>query len=339
MSLSYRVSHSRGWCEVSIPFVLGFVAKTQDPISSAPRFEGFTVPAVPNVSTIAMGDCWVQCGRSGLSLDLSTPHRPRCEQLFFPAGRSMKEIALNTVSFWLWTTISRSYQLSGRPLLGPPLRARKPLCIAPSLLFEKNFAVAQVLKAGTWRKHTTFLLHYLWDLALRSLETFHLGHVVPAQAMVCPWPFAQTYLPLTDSWLTVDSFVFSPAIHRCPLRCPCSKVGIHHLCFHFSSRSFWLTLLWCPIPLRGILTLVILGFFFLTTAPSILLPGLGSKEGWEQAPSHVALRLIPLGSWLQIPNTRLSGRPPAGHQPSSAWICWFIPKVSILLEQLMFLSS
>ena len=54
--------------------------------------------------------------------------------------------------------------------------------------------------------------------------------------------------------------------------------------------------------------------FFLPTAPSILLPGLGSKDGWEQAPSHVALRLTPLGSWLQIPNTRLSGRPLAGHR-------------------------
>ena len=57
--------------------------------------------------------------------------------------------------------------------------------------------------------------------------------------------------------------------------------------------------------------------FFLPTAPSILLPRLGSKEGWEQALSHVALCLAPLGSWLRIPNTRLSDRPPAGHRPSS----------------------
>ena len=35
------------------------------------------------------------------------------------------------------------------PLRGPPPRARKTLGIALSLLFKKNFAVAQVLKAGT----------------------------------------------------------------------------------------------------------------------------------------------------------------------------------------------
>ena len=46
-----HVSHSRDWGEVSFPFVAGFVAKTQDPSSSAPRFEGFTVLAPPNAST------------------------------------------------------------------------------------------------------------------------------------------------------------------------------------------------------------------------------------------------------------------------------------------------
>ena len=48
----------------------------------------------------------------------------------------------------------------------------------------KNFAVALVLKVGTWRKHTTFLLNYMGILVHRSLETFHLGFVVPALALV-----------------------------------------------------------------------------------------------------------------------------------------------------------
>ena len=47
-ALSYRVSHTRDWGEVSFAFVTGFVAKTQDPSSLAPRFEGFSVPALPN---------------------------------------------------------------------------------------------------------------------------------------------------------------------------------------------------------------------------------------------------------------------------------------------------
>ena len=47
-ALSYRVSHTRDWGEVSFSYVTGFVAKTQDPSSLAPRFEGFSIPALPN---------------------------------------------------------------------------------------------------------------------------------------------------------------------------------------------------------------------------------------------------------------------------------------------------
>ena len=48
-ALSYRVSHARNWVEVSFSCVPGFVAKTQDPSSLAPWFDGFTLPALPNV--------------------------------------------------------------------------------------------------------------------------------------------------------------------------------------------------------------------------------------------------------------------------------------------------
>ena len=47
-ALSHRICHSRDWGEVSFTFVAGFVAKMQDPSSSAPRFEGFTILALPN---------------------------------------------------------------------------------------------------------------------------------------------------------------------------------------------------------------------------------------------------------------------------------------------------
>ena len=124
---------------------------------------------------IAMGDCYVLCGRSRY-LDRTAAHRPRCERLFVTAGRSKEEISKTTVSFWLRKTISRAYQLSGTEQPVPAPRARETRGIAPSLLFKKNFAVDQVLKAGT--------RHYLRDIAHRSLDTFHLGPVVAAQALV-----------------------------------------------------------------------------------------------------------------------------------------------------------
>ena len=181
--LSYRVSHSRGCAEVSFSFVPDFVVKTQDPSSLAPRFEGLTVPALPDARKNRYGRLLCPVRAVRCYLDRTAAPRPRCERLFVTAGRSKKEISKTTVS-WLRKTISRAYELFGSEQPVPAPRARETLGIAPSLLFKKNFAVDQVLKAGTWRRHTTFTCHYLRDLAHRSLDTFHLGPVVAAQAVV-----------------------------------------------------------------------------------------------------------------------------------------------------------
>ena len=184
-ALSYRVSHTRNWGEVSFNFVTGFVAKTQDPSSLASQFEGFSVPALPNARNNCDGRLLCPVWAVRHYLDRTAAHRPRCERLFVTAGRSKKEISKTTVSFWLRKTVSRAYELSGSGTtlcLAP--RAHETRGIAPSPLFKKNFAVDQVLKAGTWRRHTTLTRHYLRDLAHRSLDTFHLGPVVAAQAVV-----------------------------------------------------------------------------------------------------------------------------------------------------------
>ena len=118
-ALSYRVSHTRDWGEVSFAFVTGFVAKTQDPSSLAPRFEGFTVPALPNARKNRNGRLLCPVRAVKVYLDRTASHRPRCERLFVTAGRSKKEIAKTTVSFWLRKTISRAYELSGTALPVP----------------------------------------------------------------------------------------------------------------------------------------------------------------------------------------------------------------------------
>ena len=118
-ALSYRVSHTRDWGEVSFAFVTGFVAKTQDPSSLAPRFEGFSVPALPNARKNRNGRLLCPVRAVKVYLDCTASHRPRCERLFVTAGRSKKEIPKTTVSFWLRKTISRAYELSGTALPVP----------------------------------------------------------------------------------------------------------------------------------------------------------------------------------------------------------------------------
>ena len=133
---------------------------------------------------IAMGDCYVLCGRSGVTLT-SLLHivrivsgclspqgvaRRRYRRPLSPSGSGRRYCVLS--SFLVRSSLFLPLELVRHT-------------VSLRLLFKKNFAVDQVLKAGTWRRHTTFTRHYLRDLAHRSLDTFHLGPVVAAaQALV-----------------------------------------------------------------------------------------------------------------------------------------------------------
>ena len=66
-ALSYRVSHSRGWGEVSFTFIPGFVAKTQIPPPLLLGLRSSLYQPYQTRAQIAMGDCCVQCGRSGVT--------------------------------------------------------------------------------------------------------------------------------------------------------------------------------------------------------------------------------------------------------------------------------
>ena len=141
-ALSHRVSQSGGWKEVSSSFVPGFVAKTQDQSSLDPRFESFTIPALPKSRDSPNGRLLCPVRAVKYYLARTAQHRPRCERLFVTSGRAKKEISKNTVSFWLRRVISLAYQLSGKPLPTPSPLARETRDIAPSLLFKKNYAVS-----------------------------------------------------------------------------------------------------------------------------------------------------------------------------------------------------
>ena len=153
---------------MSFSFVPGFVAKTQDPSSLAPRFEGFTVPALPNA-------------RNNCNERLLCPARAVRRYLDHTAAHRVVSGCLSPQG-----VARRRYR---RPLSHSGSRRQYHVLtsspVRNSLFLPlENFAVDQVLKAGTWRRYSTFTRHYLRGLAHRSLDTFHLGPVVAAQAFV-----------------------------------------------------------------------------------------------------------------------------------------------------------
>ena len=134
--------------------------------------------------------------------------------------------------------MSRSCRLSWWSFPVLPLSARLPW-ISLRVFLLKTFAVALVLKARSWPKHVTFLLNYVRVLFRRSHKTFHLGFCGAGfWPWFSPWPFARTFLPFSDSCLKVDSFVFSPALHRRPLRSLVQRLLFTTDVSIFSSRRF-----------------------------------------------------------------------------------------------------
>ena len=83
------------------------------------------------------------------------------------------EVSKNTISYWLHETISKAYESAEGEPLAPRIRAHEVRGIAPTLLFRQNFAVDQVLKAGTWKNQTTFTSFYLRDVA-HKLSLIHI---------------------------------------------------------------------------------------------------------------------------------------------------------------------
>ena len=167
------------------PFLLSLVLwpRLRIPLPLLLGLRAFLYRPYQTREIIAMGDCYVLCGQSGFTLtallhivrDVNGSLSPqgvarrRLRRPRSPSGSGRQYHALTSSLGWHCPCL-------------PPELVR--LVVLLRLLFRKNFAVDQVLKAGTWRRHTTFTRHYLRDIAHRSLDTFHLGPVVAAQALV-----------------------------------------------------------------------------------------------------------------------------------------------------------
>ena len=171
---------------VRFPFLLSLVlwSRLRIPLPLLLGLRAFQYRPYQTREIIAMGDCYVLCGQSRFTLTALLHIVRDVNGSLSPQGiarRRLRRPRSPSGSGRRYHALTSSLE---RHFLCLTPRAREMRGIAPSILFRKNFAVDQVLKAGTWRRHTTFTRHYLRDIAHKSLDTFHLGPVVAAQAVV-----------------------------------------------------------------------------------------------------------------------------------------------------------
>ena len=192
---------------VSFAFVTGFVAKTRPP----PLLLGLRASLYrPNQSeTIAMGDCYILCGQSGVTWSAWAAHCQRCERFPFAARCSMKELSKTTLLLAPDAVVTGVLALGHGPVCFVSLELGA-LVLSLRLLFVKNFTVILVEGRGC-----------LGAVAPRFLAAFHQFCVVVAQALVCPGP-ARLDISLLTTWSLVlwPGFrVRSPTLRRLPMGC------------------------------------------------------------------------------------------------------------------------
>ena len=141
-AISFLGSLSWSGGEVSFAFVTGFVAKTQAP----PLLLGLRASLYrPNQrETIAMGDCYILCGRSGVTWSASAAHRQRCERFPFAARCNRKELLKTAVSFNSPDAVVMGVLTLGHGMICFVSLELGALVLPLCLFFVKNFAVILV---------------------------------------------------------------------------------------------------------------------------------------------------------------------------------------------------
>ena len=184
--LSFRGRHSRGWRSCMFSFLPDFVAQTQNPSIPDSRFKEFSITSLHDFVEDDQDElllCLIRALRKCLSW--TEQFHPWIEGLFVSTGHVKKRVTCNTISFQLRSVISMARaSTSEEDCRSLRVRAYEVRKVATSLLFKRNCAVHQVLKAETWSSQSTFSAFYLRDVTHRHLDTFSIGPEVAAQQVV-----------------------------------------------------------------------------------------------------------------------------------------------------------
>ena len=163
-------------------FLPEFRAKTESEANPLPRF--FRVKSLSDFVNNAPEEMLL-CPVRALRLYLSRTSRllPSPRTLFRSPRNPSRSISKNAISFFLRETIMKALQSTPDP--GPSIRYRAHSIrgMATSTAFVRNFSIASILEAATWKSSTVFTSFYLKDVSFSFPEGHGLGPFVTVQAI------------------------------------------------------------------------------------------------------------------------------------------------------------
>ena len=171
-ALSVRVAESGP--DLLLSYRPGFVAKTESASNPIPRT--FLLKSLGDFAASLEEElllCPVRALRTYLDRTRDLPRRP--QSLFISPRFPSRAISKNALSFFLRELISGAGAVGEDG--GRPPRAHSIRGVSTSVAFMRNWSVAKVLEAATWKTNSVFASFYLKDVQLifdsfRSLGAF-----------------------------------------------------------------------------------------------------------------------------------------------------------------------
>ncbi len=176
------------WKHVTLRTDPSFVSKTDLAGNRRRVLTPVTIPAISTADGYSKKDDHKLCPVRSLKYYLRKTEDLRFGKkgLFvsYKTGHS-KDIAKNTISFWLRKTISCAYSSASEEHLKKfQIRPHEIRALASSWAFLKNIAMEEVMESCSWRSKNTFIRHYLRDMTEVGDQLQRLGPLIVAQKQV-----------------------------------------------------------------------------------------------------------------------------------------------------------
>jgi hypothetical protein len=168
--------------DVSFCPELGFLAKTQNPEDTQRALAMMNIKSLCETLDDRMSDDMKLCPIRALRYYLRrTKEQRSTKKLFLSTLAPFQGITAQTLSKWIKDTVHICYaRATDGNRAHAQIRAHDLRGFATTWAFRNNVKLLDILKAGTWKRHTTFTDFYLKDLTslqegLRSLGTLSVA--------------------------------------------------------------------------------------------------------------------------------------------------------------------
>jgi hypothetical protein len=181
-ALSGTISHKEDWSIVSFDFARDFLAKTETPSSTRNSLRSFQIPALSQISS--EHNDLLLCPVRALKIYFrrTADRRTQKSRLFIPVLGTREAVSRNTISAWITSAIRRAYTSQHNELQTlHRINAHEVRALATSWHFHHTQSLGNVMKAASWRTHSTFSSHYLRDVTMMADGLMQLGPIVAAQ--------------------------------------------------------------------------------------------------------------------------------------------------------------